>query len=176
MERPPRLFLGVGNVLRRDDGVGSRAAQILAAWPLPDAVEVFDAGTLGLDAAVVLERRERVVVADAIDAAADPGTIFRLAPEQLRPGCRSGLSVHDAHLLDALDETHLLGTAPERVVILAVQIGDVSTGIGLSPAVEASLERVLRLAAHELGIEAAPAVMPAPRGDAADPRRSVPWL
>jgi hydrogenase maturation protease len=176
MERAPRLFLGVGNALRRDDGVGSRAAQIMADRPLPGDVEVFDAGTVGLDVAVLLERRERVVVADAIDAAADPGAIFRLFPEQLRPWSRSGLSLHDAHLLDALDETRLLGTAPERVVILAVQVGDISTGIGLTRPVEAALERLLRLAANELGIERVASTRESRRQHSPDPRRSLPWL
>jgi hydrogenase maturation protease len=151
-KRPQKLFVGVGNVLRRDEGVGSHAAQIMATRPLPSDVEVYDAGTVGLDAAVVLEKRQRVVVADAIDAGAEPGAIFRLDPNQLLPAARSSLSLHDLHLLNALEETRLLGTAPDEVVVFAVQVGDVSLGLDLTPLVESSLERVLRLASQALGL------------------------
>jgi hydrogenase maturation protease len=158
--RAAKLFLGVGNVLWHDDGVGVRAAQIMAECPLPPDVEVYDAGTVGLDAAIALERRRLVVVADAIDAGAEPGTVFRFRPEELRPYARSAFSLHDVHLLDALDETRLLGTAPAEVVVLAVQVGDVSSGLGLSPPVEASMERLLNLAAKALGLPS-PSVDPA---------------
>jgi len=153
-ERTDKLFVGVGNLIRRDDGVGVRAAEIMSHWPLPPDVEVYDAGTAGLEIAGVIERRERVVVVDAIEAGAEPGEIFRLTPQQLRPYLNSSISLHDVHLLDALDETNLLGTAPREVVILAVQVADVSAGIGLTPAVEHSLPRVLKLAARELDLPA----------------------
>jgi hydrogenase maturation protease len=177
-KRAAKLFLGVGNVLWRDDGVGVRAAQIMAERRLPPDVEVYDAGTIGLDAAVALERRRLVVVADAIDARAEPGTVFRFHPEELRPYSRSAFSLHDVHLLDALDETRLLGTAPEEVVILAVQVGDVSSGLGLSPPVEASMEKLLNLAAQALGLpplRAEAATERPPPGRPLEPERSSRW-
>ena len=150
--RAPKLFLGVGNVLKHDEGVGVRAAELLAALPLPSDVEVCDAGTLGIDTAGVLEGRDLVVVVDALDGEAEPGAIFRLTPEEVAPMVRGGLSVHDIHFLDALDETRLLGREPSKVVIFAVQVGDVSTGLGLTPSVERALYRVLTLAGRELGV------------------------
>ena len=81
--RAPKLFVGVGNVLRRDDGVGVRAAEILAGMPLPPQVEVCEAGTAALDLASAIEGRERVVVVDAMDAGARPGAVFRLTPDGL---------------------------------------------------------------------------------------------
>ena len=150
--RPPKLFVGVGNILKRDDGVGVEAARRLAEFPLPRDIEVYDAGTVGLDAAAVLENRQLVVVVDGVDAGAEPGALFRFKPKQLRPGVKTTLSLHDVHLLDALDETRLLGMAPADVIIFGVQVGDLSTGIGLSPAVEKSLLKVLHLASRSLGM------------------------
>jgi hydrogenase maturation protease len=146
------LLVGVGNVLHHDDGVGIRAAEVMASLPLPPEVEVYDAGTAGPEMAAVLAGRELVVVVDALHAEAEPGTVFRLAAEDLRPAVHTGLSLHELHLLDALKETRLLGSAPARLVVFAVQVEDVSTGIGLSLAVEAALERVLAAAARELGL------------------------
>lgn len=150
--RSPKLFVGIGNILRGDDGVGVEVAARLAGLSPPADVEVYEAGTVGAELAVVLENRELVVVVDAIDAGQPPGAVFRLAPEALQPAARSGLSMHDLHLLHALEETRLLGTAPREVVILAVQVADVSLGIGLSPPVDAAVERVVALAAGELGV------------------------
>ena len=151
-QRPPKLFLGVGNVLKHDEGVGVRAAELLGALPLPSDVEVFDAGTLGIDTAGVLEDRELVVVVDALDSDAEPGAVFRLTPDQIAPMVHGGLSVHDIHFLDALDETRLLGREPSRVIIFAVQVADVSTGLGLTAPVERALDRVVTLAGRELGV------------------------
>lgn len=148
----PKLLLGVGNVLRRDEGVGVRVADLFARLPLPPDVEVCDGGTLGLDAATLLEGRRLVVVVDAVDANASLGEIFRLQPEDLVPATRCGFSVHDFHLLDALEQTRLVGTEPERVVVLAVQVQDVSVGIGLTPAVEQALPKVARQVARELDL------------------------
>jgi hydrogenase maturation protease len=150
--RAPNLFVGLGNVLCGDDGVGVRAAEIMAGLPLPPEVEVYEAGTALTELAGVLERRERVVVVDAIDAEAEPGTVFRLEPDQLQRRELPPLSAHQLDILHALDETELLGRAPESVVILAVQAGDVSRGFELSPSVEGSLFKVLGAAVHELGL------------------------
>jgi hydrogenase maturation protease len=177
-KRAEKLFVGVGNPLHRDDGVGVRAAQIMASRPLSADIEVYDAGTVGLDAASALERRRLVVVADAIDAGAEPGVVFRFSPEELRPRVRSALSLHDVHLLNALDETRLLGTAPESVVIFAVQVGDVSSGLGLSRPVEAALKRLLELAEQELGLAAkgvASEAVKAARDRPFEPKRSLQW-
>lgn len=151
-QRAPKLFLGVGNVLKHDEGVGVRAAELLAALPLPSDVEVCDAGTLGIETAVVLEGRELVVVVDALDAGAEPGAVFRLTPDQIAPSVRGGFSVHDFHFLDALNETRLLGTEPSEVIIFGVQVADVSSGLGLTAPVERALHRVLTLAGRELGV------------------------
>ncbi|TWT45704.1 Hydrogenase 2 maturation protease [Phycisphaerae bacterium RAS1] len=166
----PRLILGVGNLLRRDDGVGIHAVRCLLSnadtrvgacqsrehrlpagahrrdADAPHSFEIYDGGAGGLELAVVLARRERVVVIDAIDRGAVPGAIAWMRPEQLQPAVRSGLSLHDFHLLDALAELELLEQAPREVRVLTVQVADVSSGIGLSPDVAPALAAIVRRA------------------------------
>lgn len=175
--RAEKLFVGVGNVLRFDDGVGVCAAEIMASIRLPLDVEVYDAGTLGFDVAGILEHRSLVVVVDAIDAKAAPGSVHRFTPEQLLPFVNTGISLHDVHLLDALNETRLLGRAPHRVVVIGIQVADISAGIGLSAPVQRGLEEALHLAVRELGLpgdilkHAAVDTLPWARV----PKRSKPW-
>lgn len=157
--RRPRLLLGVGNVLRRDDGVGVFAARAAARLRLGRGVEAYDGGSGGIDLADVLEGRRRVVIVDAIDAGMPPGASARMSPEQLRPAIRTGVSLHDLHLLDALAELRLLRLPPRRVIVIGVQVADISVGIGLSPPVERALPGVIRSALRELGLPA-PAAIP----------------
>ncbi|MFO0838583.1 MAG: hydrogenase maturation protease [Phycisphaerae bacterium] len=147
----PKLLLGVGNVLRRDDGVGVHAVRRLAELRLGGLFQAYDAGLCGMEVAPMLERRDRLVVIDAIDAGARPGTIYLTKPEWLRPAVRTGVSLHDLHLLDALDEVRFLRRGPRHVRIVAVQVADVSPGVGLSPAVARAVPAVLRIALRELG-------------------------
>ncbi|MBN2562138.1 MAG: hydrogenase maturation protease [Phycisphaerae bacterium] len=152
MSRAPDIVVGIGNLLCGDDGVGVEVARRLAALPLPDHVEAYDGGTSGLDLACIVENRRRVVVVDAFDAGEPPGAVFRLSPERLRPISDAGLSVHDFHLLHALDETKLTGSEPEQTIVFAVQVADTSAGIGLSAPVHEAVERVIALVAQELDI------------------------
>ncbi len=149
-----RLFVGIGNMLKGDDGVGVYVAQRLAEFDLPEDVEVYEAGTSSLELAAVLENRSKIVVVDAVDAGHEPGAVFRLTPEQLRPMRQASISLHQVHLLDALEETALLGRAPAEVIILAVQAGRIETDIGLSCAVERAIPRVIELSLSELGLPA----------------------
>ena len=151
--RAPKLFVGLGNELWHDEGVGVHATRWMASLPLPDDVEVYDAGTVGVEAAWALEGRSLVVVVDAIEAGAEPGAVFRFTPAQLQPwSVPSPFSLHGTNLFDALDQTRLLGTAPKKVAVLAVQVGDVSWGLGLTPPVARSLEMVVQLAGRILGL------------------------
>lgn len=152
MSRASSLLVGVGNVLWHDDGAGVYAALHAARLGLGRRLDVWEAGACGFDAAGELEGRRRVVLVDAIDAGLTPGTVVVLRPEELQPATRSGVSLHDAHVLDALAETRLLRRAPRRVRFVAVQVADVSVGLGLSPALVAALPRLVREALRELGI------------------------
>ncbi|MCG3126346.1 MAG: Hydrogenase 2 maturation protease [Phycisphaerae bacterium] len=150
--RSCNLLLGVGNVLRRDDGVGVYAARRVRGHALAGRLDVCEAGACGFEAGATLAGRHRVVVVDAIDAGLTPGAIVVLRTDELRPAIRTGVSLHDAHVLDALAETRLLGCAPGRVRFVAVQVCDVSAGIGLSPPVAAAVPGVVRVALNELGL------------------------
>jgi hydrogenase maturation protease len=72
-------ILGVGNLLMSDDGVGIHAVRELGTDP-PGGALVADVGTDYLSALPYLERARLVLVLDAVQGRAAPGTIHRLAP------------------------------------------------------------------------------------------------
>lgn len=147
----PNLFLGIGNILMYDDGVGVHTAHALMREPLPTGVEVLDGGCAGLALSHLIEDRNLILVADAIDIGLPPGTVRLTNGNELQPSRRSGMSVHDFHFFDALNETMAIGRAPKRIIMLGVQIEKIAFEIGLSPAVEAGMHELLGRAQRLLG-------------------------
>jgi hydrogenase maturation protease len=141
------LVACVGNVLRRDDGFGPAVAARLEGT-LPEGAELVETGIGGI--ALVQELLagcDGLLLVDAIDEGAPPGTLFRVEPEV-------GEAVHvpDVHLANpdrVLGMAKAMGALPPRVVILGCQPAEVDElGEGLSPSVAATLERAVD-AVHE---------------------------
>jgi len=133
------LVAGVGRVDRRDDGTGPALARRLASIP----------GLVTLDCGDRLEdftgdiaqfRPDVVVVADAVNLGAVPGSIALLEPEALGKG---GCDSHRASLRTAMD--YLGQRTRARVLLLAIQPARVADGVGLSAEVEATLDVLVDL-------------------------------
>jgi hydrogenase maturation protease len=135
------LVACVGNVLRRDDGFGPAVAERLA---LPAGARVVETGIAGI--ALLQELMsgwDGLVIVDAVDQGARPGTVLRIVPEV-------GEAVHvpDVHLANperVLNTAKGLGVLPERIVIVGCQPAEIDElGEGLSPAVEHAVEAAVR--------------------------------
>jgi hydrogenase maturation protease len=143
------LVLGLGNPLLGDDGVGLRLLEELSrdARRWRGVVELVDGGTQGLALLGWVSRRPAVVVLDAIELGADPGTVHVLRADDLARlrASRSG-TAHEGGALELLAMARLLGEAPGEVMVVGVEPGVVGTGIGLTPAVEQALGRAVEQA------------------------------
>ncbi|MBC7247184.1 MAG: HyaD/HybD family hydrogenase maturation endopeptidase [Actinobacteria bacterium] len=146
-----RLVIGLGNELHGDDGVGVHAVRRLRGR-LPADVELVEGGVLGLDLLPYLEGRRKVVFIDGIDAGEEPGAVFRFpALEAPRGGTAPPVSVHDLGFYELIGAAQLLEQCPEDIIVIAVQVKDMTLGRGLSEEVEAALPAVYRLVEEELG-------------------------
>ena len=142
--RPARIVVGcVGNVMRRDDGFGPALAERLDG--LPPQVEVVETGIGGVALLQeLLAGCDGLVVVDAVDRGAEPGTVFVITPEV--PAAEE--HVPDVHLANpdrVLTMAKRMGVLPERVAIVGCQpteTNDLDTS--LSPQVEAALEVAAR--------------------------------
>ena len=73
---PRTVVLGLGNMLMSDDGIGLAAlARLQDDWFIPPQVELVDGGTWGMNLLPIIESADRVLVLDAIDSGAAPGTL-----------------------------------------------------------------------------------------------------
>ncbi|MDI3299699.1 MAG: hydrogenase maturation protease [Bacillota bacterium] len=135
------LVLGLGNVLLGDEGLGVYLVDHMRrAYDFPDGLALMDGGTLGWELLDLVARHRAVVIADAVEADAPPGTLYRFEAHDLRRVARRATSsAHDVEILEVLGGLALLGELPETVVV-AMQPGEIrEMRLGLSPAVESRL-------------------------------------
>ena len=133
------LVIGYGNTLRRDDGVGVRVAELLAADGRVAGVDVLTVHQLTPELALDVGGASFVVFVDA-DPSVEPGAV-EVRPLVLGVGTTEepGASSHRVGILELLGlARELTGGAPDAVAV-AVGVADLELGEGLTPAVEAAL-------------------------------------
>ena len=95
---------------------------------------------------------EKVVIIDAIKGGDEPGTIYRLTPQDCgEQSFKGALSIHDLGTLAALQDLALLEENTPTVVIIGVEPKEIDLGMELTPEVDGSLPRVLELVKSEIG-------------------------
>jgi hydrogenase maturation protease len=143
------VIIGIGNLILQDEGVGVHAVRELGKHALPAHVEVIDGGTATMELLPVIREAERIIVIDALRGGEEPGTIYRLSPEDLMIDAESPLSLHQVGLLEVLGMARQLGGNP-AVVIIGVEPKEVAWGMELTPAVAAKLPQVVEAVLAEL--------------------------
>ncbi|MFO7588375.1 MAG: hydrogenase maturation protease [Gemmatimonadota bacterium] len=152
---PAVTVFGLGNILMRDDALGSFAIRTLEAqWEFPPEVEVLDAGTPGLELSTILEDCGAIVVVDTVRAEGAPGELRTYRRDELlkHPPAQR-ITPHDPGLKETLLTLELQGESPPDVLVVGVIPGRVDYGVGLSDpvreavpkAIDAILEEVRRL-------------------------------
>jgi len=145
-------LMGVGNVLMHDDALGPYVLESLKAKvELPLEVTVFDAGTPGLDLTLFLVEFDALIAVDALKGAGAPGEVRTYRRDQLLEGALPiTLSPHEPTLREALMRMGLMGQGPREVFLVGAIPGEVSTGVGLSPAVRAAVPEIEQHILREL--------------------------
>jgi len=135
-----------------DDGIGVHAVRYLEGR-LPDDVELIEGSVYCADLLPFLENRRKVVFIDGIDAGAEPGTLFRFSPDEVRNKKRKEpVSLHDFGVYELITAAKLLDQCPEDIILLVVQVKNVEIGEELSREVREAIPRIHRLLLDELGI------------------------
>lgn len=138
----PRV-LGVGNCLRRDDGVGVWVARALAAR-LDDRVEVRVLGDDGFELIDALAGTQAALLIDAVQSGAAPGTVYRFdAAAQALPPALLRCSTHVLGVAEAVELARALGQLPARLAVYGIEGAEFGIGEGLSPPVVAAAEALV---------------------------------
>ncbi|PLX90255.1 MAG: HyaD/HybD family hydrogenase maturation endopeptidase [Desulfuromonas sp.] len=146
------LVLGLGNTIMTDDGFGVKVVNALSSrYRFEGPVTLLDGGTLGLDLLPYLENLEKLLIVDALDMRAAPGTISRIEGEEVPRAFASKLSVHQMGLQDLLAVAELQGHVPKELVVWGVQPESIEMGTELTARVEAAVDPVMAAVIDELG-------------------------
>jgi hydrogenase maturation protease len=148
------LVLGIGNILLCDEGVGVRAIEAMQPMDLPSNVELVDAGTAGADLVDIIAHRRKVIVVDAIEAGAAPGTVFRLRGDELMPDSGVAISLHQLGLVESLTMAEQLECAPKEVIVFGVQPDKIRPGLELSAPVANAVSKVIDAVLFEVRADA----------------------
>ena len=118
------LILGIGNTLLADEGIGVHVIEYLQTRhdPLPDTTLV-DGGTLSFTLAGAIESADNLIVVDAAQLHAQPGTVKTFIDEDMESFLHTNnkRSVHEVGLLDLMTIARLSDHYPTRRALIGIQ-------------------------------------------------------
>lgn len=154
------VVIGLGNPLLGDDGLGLAALERLEQeWELPSHVELVDGGNWGLMLLPEMETAHSLLLVDAIETDAPPGTLVVLEKPDLPAFLDAKFSPHQVGLRDLFALMTLRRSLPKRIVAIGLTPGDLEGVNGLSGPVRAGMGALItRLAAQlqDWGLECRP--------------------
>ena len=142
------LVLGIGNTLLADEGTGIHMLDYLRRHhPELQDIDYLDGGTLSFALAPYIEEADNLIVIDAAELHAEPGTVQIFEGDEMdRFAGKTKRSVHEVSLGDLLAIAHLTGFLPENRILVAIQPQNIDWGSCLSNPVK----RALPLAAKRI--------------------------
>ncbi|MDZ4042382.1 MAG: HyaD/HybD family hydrogenase maturation endopeptidase [Eubacteriales bacterium] len=143
------IVLGLGNILMQDDGFGVRVIEALREVPLPEKVELVDAGTGIYSLMYDLEGADHIVVVDAVQGGAEPGAVYRIPGEELGSFYQGAASSHEIRFPEVMAMFKQQGYHPQAVVY-GVEPAALDLGMELTASVAAALPRVVDLVQDEI--------------------------
>jgi hydrogenase maturation protease len=124
------LILGIGNLLRSDDGAGLHVIEALRKEKANDNVDLLE-GLSGLDILDAIKGYKRIIIVDAMQTGGEPGTIYKFSLVDLKgKHTVHSYSTHlnmDFHTMLELGEKLSPGKIPEDIIIIAIEAEDVTT-------------------------------------------------
>lgn len=155
------LVVGVGNILRGDDGFGPAVIRRLENEGLPEGVRAVELGIGGIGLVQeLMEKYDVLIIVDAATRGGEPGTLYLLTPD-----------VVDARTIPEA-ERHALTTdmheaVPHRTLVIAAALGVLppvvrlvgcepaetdELNLELSPSVQQAVPKAIEAIRHVLAI------------------------
>jgi hydrogenase maturation protease len=150
-ERRVVVVLGLGNLLRQDEGVGLHAVRALSVGPCADRAALVDGGGAMLEALSQWREIDKLVVIDAVRAGREPGSIARVALREVAEQPSPVLAVNEQELLEGLALLRRLGVKVGEIVVYGVEPKATGWGMELSETVSACLPLLAEHVEREIG-------------------------
>jgi len=142
-KRSLALIIGVGNEYRCDDGAGVEVARRIDKLNLLQVRVLAHSG----EGASLLEHfheADLVIIIDAAQSQCSPGTVhFFDADNSPIPSDFFNYSTHAFSVAEAVELARALNKLPTRLLVYGIEGTDFSAGIGLTKAVQNSVDAVV---------------------------------
>ena len=118
------LVLGIGNTLLSDEGIGVHATRYIKDhFPDLPNTQFLDGGTLSFTLAGPIEDADNLIVIDAAQLKARPGTVLTFVGDEMDDylNGQTKRSVHEVGLMDLMSMVRLSGHLPRNRALVAIQ-------------------------------------------------------
>lgn len=143
-------MVGVGNLLRQDEGFGVHVVRMLDEEYLPGpGVTILDGGTAGNALLGAVLDCEHLIVVDVAILYEEPGTVRRLEGSMLNYAFKAKQSAHDWSFSEILLEASMLGHRP-AIVVIAAEPQSIAWAPELSPRLASRVADAVRYVVAEV--------------------------
>jgi hydrogenase maturation protease len=145
------LVVGCGNPLAGDDSAGVEIVRRLEDRSDPALRDQFrTVPSAGVALLETFSAADVVLFIDAVSSGAPPGTLhlIPLLPGEIEPRALGSLSSHGWGLPETLELARSLGRRVPNLMLLGLEVGEVSLGASRSQAVEQAITLVVERFAH----------------------------
>lgn len=137
------LLLGVGSILRGDDGLGVRAIDLLESQEFAKDLELVRGDISGLDLLKYFSDFKQIIIIDAAKMSQAPGTIKIFNSREIKKNnFKDTVSTHGIALSETLALAEKLGLESE-ITIIGVEPEDTTYKLGLSETITKRLPEVV---------------------------------
>jgi len=148
------LIFGAGNLILSDEGFGVHFVNYLEEnYHLPENVELYDGGTLGIMVTHKFEEADKVFLVDIVDASGEPGEIRRYNKNEIMLSkLPVKMSPHQIGIQEMLFISELRGAAPADLTFYGIIPSSLEPGNELSPPLQQGLAAVAGFICDELSV------------------------
>lgn len=148
----PGMVIGVGNSWRGDDAAGLEVVRRLRRPAPPPEVTVVEQEGEPASLLDAWTGADRVLVVDGVSSGSRPGTLHRFeASDGPLPAQLFRSSTHALGVAEAIELARELDRLPSGLTVYGVEGENFGPGEGLTPEVEAAVERLVSELCDELG-------------------------
>ena len=137
-----KVVIGIGNTLRRDDGVGIVILESLLNFYKKEGVDYLNFGIASFDLLHRIKNYDKVLFIDGINASLGPGELKIFDLGKIEYDLKGPIiSSHELNLKDLPELSRELGIKAE-IFVAGIQVKDVYFGEGLSEELESKKEEI----------------------------------
>jgi len=134
------LVVGIGSILKGDDGIGPRLIDELEKEDIPSNVTLERGDLSGLDLLKFFPEFDRVIIIDAADMKEAPGALKVFSPLEIKKSdFNDNFSTHSMAFLETLTLAEELKIKSD-IKIVGIQPKDISYNLSLSDLLESKIK------------------------------------